>query len=62
MSVLRFYYCSACGAMSMKNFRDGACGSCHVAMKVNTVEVCATEFGLNVNDYPAAHTESENGK
>lgn len=62
MSVLKFYYCGACGIMSMKNFRDDSCPACHVAMNVNevTVEV-ETEISarLNVIDLPAPHIEDD---
>ncbi len=55
MENLTFYYCTSCGAMSMKNFRDDKCNVCNVIMKVNFVEVGGA--GLEVIEGPAPHTE-----
>jgi hypothetical protein len=55
---LTFYYCTICGAMSMKNFRDEFCRGCGVAMKVNFVEVHNVGGGgLEVIEGPAPHED-----
>jgi hypothetical protein len=36
---LTLYYCESCGVLSVKNFRDGSCPVCHVAMKVGRIDI-----------------------
>jgi rubrerythrin len=56
MADLSFYYCTACGIMSMKNFRDDACPVCKVAMKVNKVNIYFDE-PAHLEELPAPHEE-----
>jgi hypothetical protein len=58
MESLTFYYCTVCGAMSMKNFRDDSCRVCRTIMKVNFVEVSTIGGGgLEVTEGPAPHVQ-----
>jgi len=59
MSELTFYYCTWCGAMAMKNFRDSHCPACHTCMKVNQVTVEVVHGQLQLWDVPAPHTDEE---
>lgn len=50
--TLTLYACDSCGAVSLKNFRDGSCAVCRVAMKVSQIDVAAP-----IKIAPAPHTE-----
>jgi 3-phosphoglycerate kinase len=62
-TMLTFYACGACGAMSMDNFRDDCCRVCKVAMNVRKHVVVVSGGDSNamliVSEYLAPHVDDD---